>query len=257
MMGKVLRIEKTSIHDGEGMRTVVFLLGCPLQCKWCSTPESQNSVCQNLYGKEMSTEEIVDEVSKDEIFFFHSNGGLTLSGGEVLQQPGFCMEILKECRYRGIRTAIETSFYGKYDYIQRLLPFLDELYLDIKVMDRKKHKSYTGVYNDLILDNIRKLQKESWHGNIHIRIPCIPTVNMDEENIKDTALFCKDIPRVVDIELLFYHRLGLDTYRKLNLEYALKDIKTPDAEELKAVAALLHKILPQMTIKIKGELYHP
>ena len=113
--GRVLRIEKTSIHDGEGLRTVVFLKGCPLRCKWCSTPESQRMEIEKGYGKDMTVEEVVKEICKDEIFFFHSGGGVTISGGEVLMQADFAKEILISCMEQGIPTAIETSLYSSYD----------------------------------------------------------------------------------------------------------------------------------------------
>ena len=113
--GRVLRIEKTSIHDGEGLRTVVFLKGCPLRCKWCSTPESQRMEIEKRYGKDMTVEEVVKEICKDEIFFFHSGGGVTISGGEVLMQADFAKEILIFYMEQRIPTAIETSLYSSYD----------------------------------------------------------------------------------------------------------------------------------------------
>lgn len=113
--GRVLRIEKTSIHDGEGLRTVVFLKGCPLRCKWCSTPESQRMEIEKRYGKDMTVEEVVKEICKDEIFSFHSGGGVTISGGEVLMQADFAKEILISCMEQRIPTAIETSLYSSYD----------------------------------------------------------------------------------------------------------------------------------------------
>ena len=113
--GRVLRIEKTSIHDGEGLRTVVFLKGCPLRCKWCSTPESQRMEIEKRYGKDMTVEEVVKEICKDEIFFFHSGGGVTISGGEVLMQADFAKEILIFYIEQRIPTAIETSLYSSYD----------------------------------------------------------------------------------------------------------------------------------------------
>ena len=115
--GRVLRIEKTSIHDGEGLRTVVFLKGCPLRCEWCSTPESQRMEIEKRYGKDMTVEEVVKEIYKDEIFFFHSGGGVTISGGEVLMQADFAKEILISCMEQRIPTAIETSLYSSYDII--------------------------------------------------------------------------------------------------------------------------------------------
>jgi len=256
MTGTVLRIEKTSIHDGEGLRTVVFLKGCPLKCKWCSTPESQSSGIESGYGRSMQATEVVTEIVKDEVFFFHSQGGVTLSGGEPLMQPEFCGAILRECCYRGIHTAMESSFYAKYENIERLLPFLSDLYIDLKLMDHDRHMEHTGIANRLILDNIRKLQESVFCGNIHIRIPCIPTINMDAGNFQAAADFCSSLKKLTDVELLPYHRLGLETYRKLNREYQLAGINAPTADDMETAAAILHQRLKGKPIKIKGNIVY-
>lgn len=254
LTGKVLRIEKTSIHDGEGLRTVVFLKGCPLKCKWCSTPESQYQYthCATGYGKDMTVSQVVKEVRKDEIFFFHSGGGVTISGGEVLMQSQFAEEILKACREDGIQTAIESSLYADYETaIRPLLPYLSSMYVDFKIYDEKKHISYTGVSNQKIKDNLRRLQQE-FSGEIHVRIPTVPGVNMNEENMKQTALFIKDMSRVADLELLPYHRLGTETYRKLKISYELPDVETPELKEMKRMAEAIHEADKNRRVLIKG-----
>ncbi|MDO4312532.1 MAG: glycyl-radical enzyme activating protein, partial [Eubacteriales bacterium] len=257
LKGKVLRIEKTSIHDGEGLRTVVFLKGCPLKCKWCSTPESQYrySHCATGYGKEMTVSEVVKEVCKDAIFFFHSGGGVTISGGEVLMQSEFAAEILKECRMEGMQTAIETSLYGDYDTkIRPLLPHIQTMYIDFKVYDEEKHRFYTGVSNDLIKNNLQRLQEE-FRGYIHIRIPTVPEVNMDTENARKTAEFLKPLPKIKDIELLPYHKLGTDTYRKMDVKYELPEVQTPEMAEMRRMAETIKEADPDRIVKIKGELF--
>lgn len=252
--GKVLRIEKTSIHDGEGLRTVVFLKGCPLRCKWCSTPESQHMEAECGYGRDMTVEEVVREVCKDEIFFFHSGGGVTISGGEVLMQADFAKEILKSCIGQGIQTAVETSLYATYDRIQELLPYLTTMYIDFKAAGEERHRFYTGVSNARIKENLWRLDSE-FSGDIHIRIPTIPTVNMFEKNMADTAEFLKNLKHLKDVELLPYHRLGLETYERLGRVYELKDIGTPDMDEMKKMAEIIRKKMPGCKVKIKGELY--
>ena len=244
LTGNVLRIEKTSIHDGKGLRTVVFLKGCPLKCKWCSTPESQYqyAYCATGYGKEMTVSQVMKEICKDEIFFFHSGGGVTISGGEVLMQSLFAKELLKACQKEGIQTAIETSLYADYETaIRPLLPYLSSMYVDFKIFDEKKHAFYTGVSNQKIKDNFRRLQME-YPGEVHVRIPMIPGVNMNEENMKQTALFIKDMSMVKDLELLPYHRLGTETYRKLKVSYELSDVKTPGMEEMNQMADAIHEV---------------
>lgn len=255
LIGKVLRIEKTSIHDGEGLRTVVFLKGCPLSCKWCSTPESQYQYahCATGYGKDMTVSQVVKEICKDEIFFFHSGGGVTISGGEVLMQSRFAEELLKACTEEGIPTSIETSLYADYETaIGPLLPYLPSMYVDFKIFDEKKHISYTGVSNQKIKDNLRRLQRE-YAGKVHVRIPTVPGINMDAENMKQTALFIKDMSVVSDLELLPYHRLGLETYRKLKVSYGLPDVHVPEMEELNRMADAIHEVDKDRTVLIKGQ----
>lgn len=252
--GRVLRIEKTSIHDGKGLRTVVFFKGCPLKCQWCSTPESQSFACSHGYGYEQCASEVVKTVCKDEIFFFYSGGGVTISGGEVLLQADFAQAVLEGCLKQGIPTAIETSLYAEYTEIEKLLPFLNEIYIDFKIFDETQHRIYTGVSNRRIQENLIRLDQE-FIGPVHIRIPCIPTVNLTEENMRRTAGFLKQLQKVADIELLPYHRLGLDTYEKLGLEYALKEIRTPSMEVMKQMAAVIKEEIPQLTVRIKGELF--
>ena len=250
--GRVLRIEKTSIHDGEGLRTVVFLKGCPLRCKWCSTPESQRMETECGYGKDMTVEDVMKEVCKDEIFFFHSGGGVTISGGEVLMQAEFAGKILKECISRGIATAIETSLYGSYEKIQELLPYLTDIYIDFKIADDEQHKCYTGVSNKIIKENLQRIDVK-FKGRIHIRIPMIPSVNISEENMKKTAGYLKELKNLNDIELLPYHKLGIGTYEQLGRVYELMEIDTPDIETLEKMADILKKDMPHSRIKIKGK----
>lgn len=250
--GIVLRIEKTSIHDGEGLRTVVFLKGCPLRCKWCSTPESQRMEIENGYGKDMTVEEVVKEICKDEIFFFHSGGGVTISGGEVLMQADFAKEILKSCIEQGIPTAIETSLYSSYDKIRELLPYLTSMYIDFKAADEKRHEFYTGVSNKRIKENLVKVDTE-FTGDIHIRTPVIPMVNMFEKNMKEMIKFLKNLKHIKDIELLPYHRLGLETYERLGRVYELKDVEIPDMEILKKMAEVIRAEDSEATVKVKGE----
>lgn len=250
--GRVLRIEKTSIHDGEGLRTVVFLKGCPLRCKWCSTPESQRMEIEKGYGKDMTVEEVVKEICKDEIFFFHSGGGVTISGGEVLMQADFTKEILISCMEQGIPTAIETSLYSSYDKIRELLPYLTSMYIDFKVADERLHEFYTGVSNKRIKENLVKVDAE-FAGDIHIRIPVIPTVNMNENNMKDTIKFLSNLKHIKDIELLPYHRLGLETYERLGRVYELKDVEIPDMEMLKKMEEVIRAEDQEAAVKVKGE----
>ena len=137
--GTILRIERSSIHDGEGLRTVIFLKGCPLRCAWCSTPEGQaeeiESAGGKTYGSVMTVDELMTEVVKDEVFFFHSSGGITFSGGEPLQQADFVAEVLRRTQMLGINTAMESSLCFPFSELEKVLPHLNILFADLKHID--------------------------------------------------------------------------------------------------------------------------
>ncbi len=239
MQGTVLRFEKSSIYDGDGLRTVVFLKGCPLRCRWCSTPESHKREIQSTldgeikYGMNLTVEEVMIEVRKDIPFYFHSGGGVTLSGGEILTQADFAYNILRRSCSEGINTCIETSFYGDWSKIEKILACTNTAFVDLKIMDSEKHKLYTGVSNDLILENIRKAGQGIPQLKLIIRRPLIPGVNDSKEELEALGQFLAELPGVDHLQLLPYHRLGTDTYRKLGLEYPLSETEVPDDEHMK------------------------
>lgn len=303
-VGRILRIERSSLHDGEGLRTVVFLKGCPLRCRWCSTPESQllkkelgfrennctgcgtcTNVCKygalsmkngrlhrhagrcklcfacekvcpsgawQIYGMDMSSEELVKEIEKDEIFYFHSGGGVTFSGGEPLDQSGFVSEVMRRCREQGIHTAMESGLYAGMEQIEAVLLHLDALFADLKVMDHDMHRRVTGVDNRLILDNIRAINAGSFSGSLHIRIPVIPGINDDEENLRAAVRFCDPLEKVKEIELLPYHRLGLATYRNLRREYRLKEILPPTEERMQELQTFMNDMAVRVRVRAGG-----
>ena len=248
--GTVLRIEKSSIFDGEGLRTVVFLKGCPLRCKWCSTPESYQTQIQTtldgtiIYGKTMTVEEVMTEVRKDSLFYFHSGGGVTLSGGEILTQSRFAYNILRRSCFEGINTTIETSFYGDWTKIEPILECTDTAFVDLKLMDSKMHKDYTGVDNELILRNIKMAEKNKRSNlEIIIRRPLIPGVNDSKEELTALGLFLGELNGIKCLQLLPYHRLGTDTYRKLGMEYPLAKIDVPDDEHMMWCRSITEKYI--------------
>lgn len=236
MEGTVLRMEKSSIFDGDGLRTVVFLKGCPLRCWWCSTPESHQRKIQTTldgaitYGRTMTVEEVMVEIRKDIPFYFNSGGGMTLSGGEILTQPEFARLIVRRSCWEGINTAIETSFYGDWSKIEPILRCTNTAFVDMKLMDPQKHKKYTGVENSRILDNIRRAGAGMANLKLVVRRPLIPGINDTEEELTALGQFLSELPGVDHLQLLPYHRLGTDTYRKLGLPYQLSGVETPSEE---------------------------
>ena len=253
--GMVLRMEHASIYDGEGIRTVVFLKGCPLRCRWCSTPESQSPAVQcaagTTYGRELTAEQVFHEIRKDELFFFHSGGGVTFSGGEPLDQWEFVADVLARCRRLGIGTAIETSLYAPWEHIEPLLPLLDLIYADLKAWDAAAHRELTGVDNELIKDNITRIDGRLRDRRLILRTPIVPGVNDAPESLLGSARFCAGLTQLRYWEWLPYHRLGLDTYRKLGLTYALPEVKAPTRDYLEERAGRLRQEVPGVRISIR------
>jgi pyruvate formate lyase activating enzyme len=303
--GCVLRVEKTSIHDGEGLRSVVFFKGCPMRCAWCSTPESQNfeaeigidsskciccgtcvsacpsgaismedvgllvlrEICSGCfacaeacpkraiikYGHKISVREIVEEACKDEIFYFHSGGGVTLSGGEPCAQPKYSAALLGDLKAVGINTALETALNVKWENIELLLPYLDHIFADIKHMNTEKHERFTGVDNSLILDNIRRIDMSGFQVNLTLRVPLIPTVNDDDENLTALAELSLSLKNKLQcIEVLPYHRLGLTTYGFLKKSYHLESVVVSQWDEVVERALFLQSNVSSVPVTIGG-----
>ncbi|MCD8352180.1 MAG: glycyl-radical enzyme activating protein [Planctomycetaceae bacterium] len=241
--GMVLRIERSSIHDGDGFRTVVFLKGCPLRCQWCSTPESMSPAVEHVgtqtYGTVMSVEEVMTEVRKDGIFFFHSGGGMTLSGGEPLAQAGFAAALLRQSQYEAINTAIETGLAVPFRQVEKVIPYLDAVYADLKHIDEDKHRYYCGMDNAIVLDNLRRLDGMAKGIKLVVRMPLVPGINDDNETLHRTGTFLATLDNLHSAQILPYHRLGIDTYRKLGREYLLQAVVTPDPAHVEAAREIL------------------
>lgn len=298
--GKIFDIMKYSIHDGPGIRTTIFFMGCPLKCQWCHNPESQEynqvlmywpdrcvgcgqclEACSNgaiisvggkleyrrdqcqvcgacckvchagvreLVAKTKSVGEVIAEIEKDLIFYDESGGGVTFSGGEAIMQPVFLLEVLKECRKKEIHTAVETCGYVNFESLQRISEYVDLFLYDLKLMDRQKHQEYTGVTNELILDNLRWLAEH--HPKVIVRVPIIPGINDDEENLSQLGYFVTSLKRVNELHILPYHKAGADKYQRLGLKYKLPDIETPDNERMEQIRSRLEQF--GLKVKIGG-----
>lgn len=257
----VFSITRTSLHDGEGIRTVVYFKGCNMRCRWCHNPEGLKSeneiifnktkcigcnicsgICPNVEmgnidrekciacgkcadvcpanalsfaGKQMTEKEILKVILKDREYYEKSGGGVTFSGGECLLYPEFMENILRMCKEENINTLVESAFNVPWENIQRVLPYTDMFYVDIKHMESDVHMEYTGCPNTRILDNIKKLSEHS--GNFLIRIPVIPGVNDSKENLGATREFAKSLG--AGVEELKYNNLARSKYESLSMEY--------------------------------------
>ncbi|MPQ43632.1 choline TMA-lyase-activating enzyme [Clostridium tarantellae] len=306
--GKIFNIQKYSIYDGPGVRTIIFLKGCPLKCKWCSNPEGCSlnydvmysktnckdcgiciDVCPqrkhimkninsqfqheidrtikcigcrecekkcphnalHIVGEEKTVEDIMDIIEQDSVFYLTSGGGVTLSGGEATAQGEFALEILKKCKSKGINTAIETCGYTDWDLLKELSNYVDLFLYDIKHIDSEEHKNLVGVPNDKILKNIAKL----FHigANIRVRMPLIKGLNDSDDVLIGTMKFIKAISKgknLKGVDLLPYHKLGINKYKELGREYSIKEDLTYTQEELQKIEYLLKDFdLPIKVIK--------
>jgi len=235
--GKIFNIQKFSINDGPGIRTTVFLKGCPLQCKWCANPESQNRYAaiadameNELYcGRDYTVAEVMAEVLKDKVFYEQSGGGMTLSGGEVLQQPDFAAALAVAAHEEGIHVAVETTGFVVPKRFREFLPFPDLFLFDFKHYDREMHHTYTGVYNDVILENLRSVVEAG--KPVIARIPVIPRFNTGILRARGMAATLKEIG-VQEVHLLPFHQFGEKKYEELNVPYEWKGVKQLHPEHL-------------------------
>jgi len=201
-----------------------------------------------VVGKEMSVEEVMTEIEKDLIFYDQSGGGVTFSGGEPLMQPEFLKELLKRCKERYIHTAVDTTGYVNRKKLIEVAEYVDLFLYDLKLMDSKMHKYYTGVSNEPILENLKELSR--MEKNINIRIPVIPGVNDSSKNINKTGEFLASLPFPPMVSLLPYHNSWLNKFKKLNMKWKPYIAKKPDNEKMEEIKHKLEKF--GINVKIGG-----
>ncbi|MCJ7776926.1 MAG: glycyl-radical enzyme activating protein [Sedimentisphaerales bacterium] len=191
------------------------------------------SGARQIVGQQMTVAAVMNEVLKDLLFYDDSGGGVTFSGGEPLAQPQFLKELLAHCHTKGIYTAVDTCGFCCQEDLLSIVPLTDLFLYDIKIMDEVKHKQYTGVSNIPILENLKALG--TVHNNIWVRLPIIPGLNDDEENLQEIARLATSIRTVRQVNLLPYHKTGIAKFKRLRQHYRLEGISDPSA-------ALLEKI---------------
>ena len=249
----IFDIKRYAINDGPGIRTTIFVKGCPLRCVWCHNPEGWTAEPQVLYkrskcigchtceqegfvaddcptkarevcGRQYTMDELMGEVEKERDIMQDSGGGVTICGGEPLMHPDGTLAILRELGRRGFHRTVDTTLYAHSDVVKAVARECELLLVDLKLMDTEKHRRYTGVGNELILQNIR-LIAEAGHP-FQIRIPLIEGINADEQNIEQTARFLNTLPPPYGggagggaINLLPYHDVGKDKHLRMGSRY--------------------------------------
>lgn len=241
MKGNIHSIETFGTVDGPGIRYVIFLQGCPLRCAYCHNPDTWTVGA----GEEKSTEELLEDILK----YTRYIEGITVSGGEPLLQIDFLIELFEKVKAKGLTTCIDTagSIFDKnnpvlVDKIDKLLTLCDLVMLDIKHIDSDKHKDLTGMANDNILDFARFVNSKN--VDMWLRFVLVPTINDSEDVITRWKEFANSLTSVSKIEVLPYHKLGIDKYKKLGIEYRLKDIPEPTKE-------LIDKVRNELEIRRK------
>lgn len=309
-MGIVFNIQKYSLHDGPGIRSTVFLKGCPLRCSWCHNPESQSpqpevmffesrcgrcgacvaacptgaskwgmseagaskapgadgqncTACgrcveacaygaREMAGRDMTAAEVMTEVLRDRVFYEQSGGGITFSGGEPLMQPEFLVDLLRLSRDEGLRTTVDTCGFAPWGRLREIAPLVDVFLYDVKIMDGAKHALHTGVSNEVILDNLRRLsQLTRCRGSrpgrsgrdgvataVIARIPLVPGINDDEANIRRTGEFLRECG-VRQMNVLPYHHHGSAKYGRLGREYGMPDAVPPSRGAVDSAVKIL------------------
>ncbi len=244
----IFDVQRFSIHDGPGIRTTVFLKGCPLRCRWCQNPEGlEFGLKVDDPGpaegfREIEPLELAEEVLADSVFFETSGGGVTFSGGEPMAQLEDVLRAAAALRARGIHTAMETSLHAPPESMRRALSAIDLFIADIKIFDSSAHERGTGFANEAILDNFRFLGESlRGTGRLIVRTPLIPGYTATEENLERIAAFISSVDRSISWELLDFNPLGSAKYAKLgrgDYEFAgiLKPFSDRALEEFKAIA---------------------
>ena len=277
----VIDIKRFAVHDGDGIRTTVFLKGCSLHCLWCHNPEGINPLpqlayyqnkcincgecvmicksgaqkivegrhvfdraackacgeCENVclgkaikfYGRKMSTEELIPVLLEDQMFYEHSGGGITISGGEALLHPEFCAELLREMKQRGINTAVDTCGNVPRNNLACVVPYTDTFLYDIKAIDEDVHKNCTGHSNKQILSNLEYL--DFLRCKVEVRIPYVPGYN--DNQMQKIAEYLRTFKNIVRVRVLPYHNYAGSKYTALGMKNTLPPDLPGDEEIMK------------------------
>ena len=221
--GYVNKIETLGLVDGPGIRTVVFLSGCKLRCKYCHNPEMWK-----MDSPQITNKELVNRIIRNKPYFKRNNGGVTFSGGEPLLQTEFLKEVCKQLKKENIHIALDTAGVGQGDY-EEILSYVDLVLLDIKHIDKENYKKLTNQEIDefeKFIIALNKSKKKVW-----IRQVILPGITDTDEYLSNLKQYLKKIKNIEKIEFLPYHKMALQKYKELNINYPLKDLEAMDKDK--------------------------
>ncbi len=232
--GIVFDIQRAALHDGPGIRTTVFLKGCPLRCAWCHNPESQAAEPQTgksgkVYGKAMAAPEILDLVERDRRFYEASGGGLTVSGGEPTFQFDFCKALLAGARARGIHTCLDTCGCAPWPRLEALAPLVDLFLYDYKATGGAESVRLTGADAAPLVSNLERLSAVG--ARIRLRCPLVPGVNDTLDHLKAIGRLAGRLPGIEAVEVMPYHDVGASKYDDLGMPRPALATHVPAPEE--------------------------
>jgi len=202
-----------------------------------------------IAGREVTVDEVLAEIEKDTVYYDESGGGVTVSGGEPLSQADFLYDLLESCRARGIRTALDTCGHAPRAVFRKVAEHVDVFLYDLKLIDDVRHREFTGSSNDLIHENLRWLSEQG--REVLIRFPLLPGINDDDDNIRRLGEFLMALPRRFPVDILPYHKMGVDKYARLDRVQRMPDLQPPDAETIGEVVRKLKE--RGLHVTVRGE----
>ena len=251
--GLIFDIKRFAVHDGPGIRTTLFFKGCPLSCWWCHNPESRSDEPrvsirhlllegrsyerEEITGKRMTIDDLLNAVERDRVFYETSGGGVTLSGGEPLHQPAFCEALLRSLKERHIHVTLDTCGYVSPIVLTRVIPFTDLFLYDIKLMDDQAHRKFTGVSNAIIHDNLRLLVQAGCQ--VVIRLPLIPDITDTTGNVEGVIALIQGMN--LTVHLLPYHNSAKGKYLRFHIEERMKSDPPSDPTRLDMIKRMFER----------------
>ena len=236
----------------------MFFKGCPLRCRWCHNPEgldprpqrmsrrTSTGDVQTVVGVVTSVDDLVREIEKDLLFYDESGGGVTFSGGEPLSQPRFLEALLSACNRREIHAALDTSGYAPAADIERLLPMLQLVLFDIKILDEAGHRRHTGVPNRSIIRNLKRI--DASRTPLRLRVPLIAGITDSDDNIAAIIRLAGSLRSLAGIDLLPFHRIGAEKYQRLKLPDPMQTLHSPASDHVAEIQDRMASAGFQVTI---------